>query len=165
MAEQNPFDAPIPGQSLTDEPGSRNWEKPPKFARPQEALDYIWGRMTEEPQTVKLLALLENGLPAQGVAETILFAGFSEGLWTPDVMLLIGKPVLAMVAALGKRAGIEVKIGSRDRDELDDFLEELAGSGAVRKRSAPDMGIQPETVNPETENQDQGGLMGMKGVM
>ena len=29
-AEYNPFDAPIPGQSLTDEPGNYPWEHPPK---------------------------------------------------------------------------------------------------------------------------------------
>ena len=28
-ADQNPFDAPIPGQSLTNEPGNYAWEHPP----------------------------------------------------------------------------------------------------------------------------------------
>ena len=48
MAEQfdktvNPFDAPIPGQSLTDRPGNAAWEHPPQFTGPNEALEYIHG--------------------------------------------------------------------------------------------------------------------------
>ena len=46
MAEQfdktvNPFDAPIPGQSLTDKPGNAAWEHAPQFADPNEALEHI----------------------------------------------------------------------------------------------------------------------------
>ena len=32
---ENPFDAPIPGQSLTDEPGNYPWEHPPKTVEKQ----------------------------------------------------------------------------------------------------------------------------------
>ena len=30
-APNNPFDAPVPGQSLTDKPGNAAWEHPPEF--------------------------------------------------------------------------------------------------------------------------------------
>jgi hypothetical protein len=156
MAENNPFDGPIPGQSLTDEPGSKNWEKPAKFNRPQEALDFIWDKITEEKQAIKLLALLEAGLPAQGIAETILFAGFTEGLWTPDVMLLIGKPVLTMVAAMGTRAGIKVKIGTNDKDELIDFLRDLKKGSKAKDEEKP---LIPELPRPEEAAPPSGGLM------
>ena len=36
--EYNPFDAPIPGQSLTDEPGNYPWEHPPKTTDPEELM-------------------------------------------------------------------------------------------------------------------------------
>jgi hypothetical protein len=156
MAEQNPFDAPIPGQSLTDEPGSRSWEKPPKFVKPQEALDYIWDRLNDDQQVVKLLALMESGLPAQGIAETILFAGFTQGLWTPDVMLLIGKPVFAMVVAMGTRAGIKVRVGSKDRDELEDFLYDLKKGQKAKDEVKP---IVPELPKPANDQPPSGGLM------
>ena len=38
----NPFDAPVPGQSLTDTPGNYPWEHPPQFTDPEEASEYIW---------------------------------------------------------------------------------------------------------------------------
>ena len=34
------FEAPIPGQSLTNEPKNYTWENPPKFIYPEDAL--IW---------------------------------------------------------------------------------------------------------------------------
>ena len=38
----NPFDSPVPGQSLTDTPGNYPWEHPPQFVDPEEATEYIW---------------------------------------------------------------------------------------------------------------------------
>lgn len=165
MAGRNMFDAPIPGQSLTDEPGNAKWEKPARFARPQEALDYIWNQLNDEKHGIKLLALLEAGLPAQGIAETVLFAGFSEGLWTPDVMLIIGKPVFAMVCAMGKRAGIKVTVATKDRDELDEFLSDLAKTTKKGKGKLPLPEADP-AVDPAAEDDmpPAGGLMS-KGIM
>ena len=38
---QNRFDAPIPGESLTDTPGNAKWEHPPQFTKVEEASEYI----------------------------------------------------------------------------------------------------------------------------
>ena len=46
MAEINDFDAPIPGQSLTDKPGNSAWEHPPQFTDTAEAAEYIWDKLT-----------------------------------------------------------------------------------------------------------------------
>ncbi len=40
-APNNPFDAPIPGQGLTDKPGNYPWEHPPEFTDTMEASEYI----------------------------------------------------------------------------------------------------------------------------
>ena len=40
--EDNVFDAPIPGQSLTDEPGNYPWEHAPQTASIEEATDYVY---------------------------------------------------------------------------------------------------------------------------
>ena len=45
--EYDPFDAPIPGQSLTDTPGNYPWEHPPKTVDPEQALDKFWNRLTD----------------------------------------------------------------------------------------------------------------------
>ena len=38
----NPFDAAIPGQSLTDNPGNGAWEHPPQFSDIEDATDYVY---------------------------------------------------------------------------------------------------------------------------
>jgi hypothetical protein len=32
-APNNPFDAPVPGQGLTDKPGNYPWEHPPQYTQ------------------------------------------------------------------------------------------------------------------------------------
>ena len=45
-AQNNPFDAPVPGQSLTDKPGSAAWEHPPQYTNTAEAADFIWDQLS-----------------------------------------------------------------------------------------------------------------------
>ena len=48
----NIFDAPIPGQSLTDEPGNYPWEHPPKTASIEEAMDFVYESRWIQEQTL-----------------------------------------------------------------------------------------------------------------
>ena len=43
--QQNPFDTPVPGQSLTDTPGNYPWEHAPKTASIEEATDFVYEAM------------------------------------------------------------------------------------------------------------------------
>ena len=38
----NPFDTPVPGQSLTDTPGNYPWEHSPLITDPEQATEFIW---------------------------------------------------------------------------------------------------------------------------
>ena len=44
----NPFDAPVPGQSLTDTPGNYPWEHPPQFTDLNKAAEFVWDNLHEE---------------------------------------------------------------------------------------------------------------------
>ena len=46
----NPFNAPIPGQGLTDEPGNYPWEHPPQFPEIEDAADFIYDRLSDPKQ-------------------------------------------------------------------------------------------------------------------
>ena len=118
LDELNEFNAPIPGQSLTDSPGNAAWEHAPQFVEVSKALDYVYGQLLKRTNTKKLLTLLKNGVPAEAVARTVLFSGFAQGKWTPDLVLLMARPTLAMVVAMGKAAEIKnMKIGLKKRGE------------------------------------------------
>jgi len=92
----DPFSAPVPGQSLTTEPGSQKFERPPEMVNPDEATMFVIGRLEEDREAKEVqLSQIASGVPIEYIVNTIAFTGFSEGMWTPDVAELI-KPPLAM---------------------------------------------------------------------
>jgi len=102
----NPFDAPIPGQSLTDTPGNYPWEHPPQFTDPEEATEFIWQTLHTEEFMEQVIGMLDAGVPIEAIARVIVFGGFVEGKFTPDVGFLITEPVMKMLMAIGVRAGL-----------------------------------------------------------
>lgn len=90
------FSAPIPGQSLTMEPGSQKFERPWEFTDPDDCVAFIIERMeTDRAVKEEQLSLIGSGVPIESIVNTTAFIGFSEGMWSPDVAELI-KPPLAM---------------------------------------------------------------------
>ena len=48
------FDAPIPGQSLTDEPGNYPWEHPPQTASIEEAADAVYESIMDKENMARM---------------------------------------------------------------------------------------------------------------
>ena len=104
--EFDPFNTPVPGQSLTDEPGNYPWEHPPRQTDPETVLEEIWRSMTTPEAVEEMIYLLEAGMPVEGIARTIVFAGFMEGEFSPDLGFTLAEAIMEMIAAIGMRAGI-----------------------------------------------------------
>ena len=104
--EYNPFDAPIPGQSLTDEPGN-----------------YPWDRLTDPEVAEEMIAMMDAGIPVEALARILTFTGFAEGEFTPDVGFLTIEPLMKMLAAIGIRAGV---------DKLVISIEDIGNDSTVR---------------------------------
>ena len=102
----NPFDAPVPGQSLTDTPGNYPWEHPPQFTDPEEATEFVWQTLHTEEFMEQVIGMLDAGVPIEAITRVIVFGGFVEGKFTPDVGFLITEPVMKMLMAIGVRAGL-----------------------------------------------------------
>jgi hypothetical protein len=105
--EDNPFDAPVAGQGLTDEPGNYPWEHPPQFTDPDEAAEFVWDRLHRPEFMEQVLAMLDAGIPVEALGRIVIFNGFMEGKWTPDVAFIIAEPVMKMIATMGLTAGVE----------------------------------------------------------
>ena len=106
-ADNNPFDAPVPGQGLTDKPGNYPWEHPPQYTDTSEAADYVWDRLTQPQFAEQVIAMLDAGIPVEAIGRIIIFTGFAEGKWTPDVAFIIAEPVMKMIAAVGIHGGVK----------------------------------------------------------
>ena len=103
----DPFDSPVAGQSLTDTPSNYPWEHEPQFTDPEEITEYLWVTMHKKEFTEELIALLDAGVPVEAIGRTVLFGGFMEGKFSPDLAFIITEPVMKMIAAIGVNGGVE----------------------------------------------------------
>jgi hypothetical protein len=106
-ADNNPFDAPVPGQGLTDKPGNYPWEHPTQYTDTSEAADYVWDKLTQPQFAEQVIAMLDAGIPVEAIGRIIIFTGFAEGKWTPDVAFIIAGPVMKMITAVGIHGGVK----------------------------------------------------------
>ena len=51
--------------------------------------------------------MLDASIPIEAIARVILFGGFAEGKWSPDVAFIIAEPVMKMIATLGMLGGVK----------------------------------------------------------
>lgn len=118
----HPMNAPTPGQSLTKEPGNSVWEHPPKYTDVHSAVSFVFDQLVKPKNTYQMLAMLEKGVTVEQILRLILFAGFSEGKWTPDLAMLMARPVMMVIAGIAHRAGVKGKLTSVDRSGFKDLM-------------------------------------------
>ncbi len=119
------FSAPVPGESLTSEPRNMPFEKPPQFTELEETTEFIWDQLNKRDNTLKLLAMLDKQVPVDGLVKTILFSGFASGKWTPDLAVLLAKPVASMIMAIGKASGVSVRNKTEKKSKNQKDLESI----------------------------------------
>jgi len=152
--EYDPFDAPIPGQSLTDEPGNYPWEHPPKTLDPEQALDKFWNRLTDPEVAEEIIIMMESGVPVEALARILTFTGFAEGEFTPDVGFLTIEPLMKMIAAIGMRAGVKNLVIS---------LEDFGNNKTIKDMlSLKEVNERIEEVVDEKKQTEPKGLMAPK---
>ena len=104
----NPFSAPTPGESLTtptDMP--KAWERPPQFIDQGNAMEAVYMELTEIDNLRKLIDLIDEGTALDEIAQVVLYKGYSEGKWTPDLMMLLIEPTLYLLIAIADYADIK----------------------------------------------------------
>ena len=137
MAKQLPFEEydqegidalvnagrPIAGQSLTSSPEQRRpFEQPPEFVNFKEALDYTVAELLREEVYTNIVVGIGQGIPVADVALEIGYAGFREGKWNPDLMLMLIEPLVYVLMALCEKAGVEYRLSSDP--EIEEEMEE-----------------------------------------
>ena len=131
--EYSPFDTPIPGQSLTDEPGNYPWEHPPQYSDVDEVLDRMNDTLAKPTVATQLIAMLDAGVPVEAVVRVITFGGFMEGKFNPDVGFTIIEPLMNLVSAIGIRAGVtNLRLSLEDLGS-DDFIKDMADLQSASK--------------------------------
>jgi hypothetical protein len=164
--ETSNFDAPIPGQSLTVELGSRPWQTPPEMSTFEEGLDFYISRIVDPKMAAQLLDIIETGVPLTAIAETLTLGGAMQGLHSIDVGILVNPVLVELMEGLAKNADVKYVIGDTDSEELPD-------EGILAKAMASLSEIDVEEVKEEmldmknivAEEEKPKGLMTRKGAM
>ena len=104
----NPFNAPVPGESLTSAPSmQKGWERPPEHTEQQEAMESVYMELTSEDKLFDLIKLIDSGQPLDEIAQVILYRGYTQGMYSPDLMLMLIEPTLYLLIAIADYADIE----------------------------------------------------------
>lgn len=128
MAELDavPFDAAIPGQSLTAELGSRPWQQPAQYTTVEEALDYYIPRLQSDEVSAQLLDVLEMGIPVTTVANTMQLGSVMEGKHSVDVGMLILPVLVELIMLIGDTAGVKYTSGLEKDKSIRGSVVDLA---------------------------------------
>jgi len=124
--QQNPFDTPVPGQSLTDNPKNYKWENPARFSKLEDSSLHIWRELNKKDNLKRIIVLLEAGISVEAVTRTIVFSGFIEGAFSIDSALLLTPIVQKMILQVGKAAGIsKLKVTRPKKNETEEMIKNL----------------------------------------
>ena len=104
----NPFNAPVPGESLTTSPDTpKSWERPPQFTNEDDAMVEIYLRLTERDKLKSLIGIINDGIPLDEIAQVVLYKGYTEGQFNPDLMMLLIEPTIYLLISIADYADIK----------------------------------------------------------
>ena len=159
MRNQPSFDAPIPGQSLTMELGSRPWQNPSRFTNVDDTIDYYMERMSSEEFMVQLAEVLESGVPVTSIANSIQLSSVMEGVHTVDVGMLVLPMIMEMLMMIGDSAGVKYDKGLENPNKPILRNSTIAKAVAEYEAKIEDKDAVEETEDKEVEDEEPTGLM------
>ena len=100
------------------------FEKPPQYTDRTEVLENYFEMLTEEETYLSIMDSLEEGVTVMEIVQVLIFQGFQDGLFNPDMMLMVAEPLAYMIAALAERADVDFVIMNDDDEDEDDEEDE-----------------------------------------
>jgi hypothetical protein len=160
----------IPGQSLTNDPNAPlPFEKAPQFTNLRDAIEFIFVKLTDEAVYVPMMQHVADGVPVMELVQLMLFEGFNQGKWNPDLMMLLAEPATYMIMALAERAGIsdyKIYIGEEEEEAAEaevlgkkvdnDVIAKIKRAKAKRQLPA---GVLPKAIVEQIEQMPEPSLM------
>jgi hypothetical protein len=102
------LNAPIPGMSLTTEPGNRPWENPPMLVTVEDAIEFYVNKIIADSNSHDaVLEMLELRLPVENIANLLNKMSIMEGYHTIDVGILVLPAIEEMIMAVADMHGVK----------------------------------------------------------
>ena len=137
----NPFNAPIPGESLTTSPDiPHSWERPPKYTEEDDCMEAVYMELTASGNLIRVIDMINEGTPLDEMAQVILYKGYTEGLWNPDLMLTLIEPTIYLLIAIA------------DYSDISDYVL-YEGEDTDPEGQIPDDDIKPEIMDDDEQEE------------
>lgn len=134
---------PIPGMSLTSEPGGRPWEQPPQFVELDDVVAHYVEKLTEGEVVDKLLESMRNDAALVDIASTLIKGGVLKGVHSIDVGFLVLPIIVELMQTIGDMNDVGYIIESEDYRKATEVDEETAkevlASAVAAVKAAPEV--------------------------
>ena len=100
MTDDIMFTAPIPGQSLTVEPGSVPWEQPPQYVTIDDVASFYSDKLDNPEAIFQLMSLLEDGIPILTIINTMVKTSIMKGYHTVDTGFLVTPIIVEIIKTI-----------------------------------------------------------------
>ena len=107
----SPFNRPVPGQSLTNDPTNKApWESPPTFTTVQDATVALVEDCFSEENFEMIALALADDMPVGNLAAIILQEGFNKGAWNADLLMMLMEPLMYILMAIAEKCDIDLSL-------------------------------------------------------
>jgi hypothetical protein len=120
MANPNMFlSAPIPGQSLTVEPGNVPWEQPPQYTTLDEVVKFYSNKMSDPEIMLDLLELVKRDIPILTIVNTLTKSALMQGYHYVDVGFLVTPILVEMIKTIAELNDVSYVVSTADKIKKD----------------------------------------------
>jgi len=124
-AEPHLFEAPIPGQSLTNSPEEPYpWEGPPQITSQKEAMNKIFLDIIKPENMETLGTAMSDGIPIAGLAEVLIKTSFQKGKINADLAVTLMEPVMYMLLSVAEKIGVDPVLSDDEEEDRSGELED-----------------------------------------
>ena len=135
---------PIPGMSLTTDPGNRPWENPPQLVTVEDAIEFYSKKLLDPEKQSAIAETLEMGIAIESIADMLTTSAVMEGYHTLDVSMLVTPVVNEMLRYVGDISGVDY-IDSYEAKQKEQVIPQGEARKIVKEISANlNKGVVPE---------------------
>ena len=164
--------APIPGMSLTKEPGNSPWEQPPLYSTVEESLAFYLEKFNNEEILDDLLFSLEMGYPVEALVNFLTSHSVMEGYHSFDIKMLIAPVLHEYIMSLAEASGTKVverngpskeeRMAERDKKRTQAMLAKMMEEGGAPSEEMVDKAedlLEGEDTKSSDENEEEAPLI------
>lgn len=126
MAKVDLINAPVPGMSLTTEPGNRPWEQPPQLTKLSEVVDYYTERLMDPELVDSLMDAVSNDAPIYETVMGLVNYSVMKGVHSVDTGVIVSVVVVEMIKALAELNGIGYVVTQKDKEKMSKVDSKIA---------------------------------------